>query len=102
MTYATLTLHGYSELATAAEKYRLLSDAFTIPGSILLMVGLLVAISNAGNFIGLGYAVQHLKDMLVPFSRKKHGGGVKLVELLPRGRAIGRGEDMFPPNKELF
>ena len=46
--------------------------------------------------------VQQQHDSHSSFSRKKHGGGVKLVELLPRGRAIGRGEDMFPPNKELF
>ncbi|MBR5230910.1 MAG: DUF3899 domain-containing protein [Clostridia bacterium] len=72
MAYLSVSLRGITPDMPRAELYRILCDAFTIPGSILLMVGLLVMISNAGTFTGLGYAAQHLKDMLVPFSKKKH------------------------------
>ena len=90
LTYATLTLHGYSELATAAEKYRLLSDAFTIPGVVIALLGVLVFVSNEGAFEGISYAVGYAVKMLMPFSRdrrheryadyverKREKGGVK-------------------------
>ena len=55
MTYLTLVLHGYGELETAVDRYRLLCDAFTIPGVILFMVGILVWIAGKGMFDSLAY-----------------------------------------------
>lgn len=51
----TLNLHGYREMTELVDQYRLLCDAFTIPGVILLMVGLLVWIAGEGMFDSLTY-----------------------------------------------
>ncbi|MBQ8150524.1 MAG: DUF3899 domain-containing protein [Clostridia bacterium] len=71
LTWLTLDLHGFSRAMPKLQQYRLLCDAFTIPGLILIMIGFLVMIANAGNFLGLGYAVKHAVKMLIPFGNKK-------------------------------
>ena len=48
-----INLHGYDEAVTAADKYRILSDAFTIPGVVLMLCSLLVFVSNQGIFDGI-------------------------------------------------
>lgn len=55
LTWLTLYLHDYSTLTEAVDRYRLLCDAFTIPGVILMMVGALVWISGEGMFDSLSY-----------------------------------------------
>ena len=52
MTFTTLRSYHFAEAVTNAEKYRILSDAFTIPGVVLIMFGLLVMVSNGGFFNG--------------------------------------------------
>ena len=54
------------------EWYRILCDAFTIPGLILLMFGCLMSLSNAGAMDGLGYVVVNGLKMLIP------GGALKM------------------------
>ncbi len=71
IVWLVLDLHEFSRAMPLLEQYRLLCDAFTIPGIILIMLGFLVMISNAGNFLGLGYAVKHAVKMLIPFGNKK-------------------------------
>ena len=51
--------------------YRTLCDAFTVPGLLLVMSGLLMTFSNAGAMDGLGYVVVNGLKMLIP------GGGMK-------------------------
>ena len=66
------------------EWYRILCDAFTIPGLLLLMFGCLMSLSNAGAMDGLGYAVVNGLKMLIP------GGALKMErykEYLERRRA---------------
>lgn len=48
------------------ERFVLLSDAFSIPGGLLLMSGLLVKLSNYGALDGLTYAVKFAVRMLIP------------------------------------
>ena len=71
--------------ATAlVEWYRIICDAFTIPGLILLMLGCLMSLSNTGAMDGLGYVVSIALKMLIP------GGGLKMErykEYLERRRA---------------
>ena len=43
MVFLVLNLHGFSALSNQSEQFRLLADAFTIPGVIMIMVGLLIA-----------------------------------------------------------
>ncbi len=68
MTWATLYLYGIDSFWSKGlvEKYRILCDAFTVPGLLLVMAGLLMVVSNKGAFEGLGYAVKHAVMMLIP------------------------------------
>ena len=49
-----------------ADRWRMLCDAFTIPGVVLISSAALMALSNAGSFDGIGYSMQHLFRTLVP------------------------------------
>ena len=53
------------------EQYRILCDAFTIPGIIAIMVGFLLAISNDGFFMGIAYCMDVTVKALVPGGRLK-------------------------------
>ena len=48
------------------EVFRLLSDAGTVSGLILLFTAALVAVSEQGMFRGLGYSVHYLYDRVMP------------------------------------
>ena len=71
MAWFTLSQYGFSTEMSTLEQYRILCDVFTIPGMILIMVGFLIMIANAGNFTGLSYAVTHGLRRLIPFGHKK-------------------------------
>ena len=71
--YVYLRVDLADPAATARlEWYKILSDAFTIPGLLLLMFGCLMSLSNMGAMDGLGYVVVNTLKMLIP------GGGLKL------------------------
>jgi hypothetical protein len=53
------------------ERYRILCDAFTMPGVLLVMFGFLLAISNDGFFIGLAYCADVTIKSLTPGGRLK-------------------------------
>ena len=64
--------------------YRIICDAFTIPGLLYLMFGAFMSLSNEGALDGLGYVTANAIKMLIP------GGGRKLErykEYLERRRA---------------
>ena len=65
-TVFILWLRDFSAAPTLLEKYRILADAFTIPGVILVMLSLLVWASSEGAFDFLGYAASRIGDMLLP------------------------------------
>lgn len=68
-----LILHGFYEEGTSlVEKYRILADAFTIPGVILIMVTALVWISTEGMFDGLSYAFGRVGSRIIPFFKKSY------------------------------
>ena len=67
-----LQLHGFSSAETAAERYRMLCDAFTIPGSVLMLSAALVALANAGSFTGIGYSMSSFFRHLIPGAALKH------------------------------
>lgn len=66
MVYTVLQTYGYADAATQVDKVLILSNAFTIPGVILIMVGFLVIASNEGAFNGISYAMSYAVKMLVP------------------------------------
>ena len=57
--------------AKLVDKYRMLSDAFAVPGMLLLMFGCLIWISNLGALDGLAYAVSFAIRSLIPGGRNK-------------------------------
>lgn len=66
MAWFTISNYGYAEAASSAEKYRILSDAFSIPGVIFIMVAFLVMVSNGGFFHGISYAMSYAVRTLIP------------------------------------
>ena len=78
-------MHGFSAAASEVEKYRILSDAFTIPGVTLIRVAALVFISNFGGFDGLGYSVKYALKRLLPFAGLSDPG--KYLDYVGRRRA---------------
>ena len=65
-----LMARGFFELESIAERYRALADAFTIPGVVLLMVGIILLISKDGFFDIVTYGLGRLGRALIPFSKK--------------------------------
>lgn len=49
------------------EKYRMLCDAFTIPGVLLILFGALVWASDLGGFYGIGFVFNYAKKSLTHF-----------------------------------
>ena len=61
-----LWLHDWSSSLAAEERYRILCDAFTVPGLMLVLIAALVALSNEGSFDALGYAARYAVRRLIP------------------------------------
>ena len=69
---------------TTVDKYKILCDAFTIPGLLMLMFALLMSVSNEGALDGVGYVAAYALKLLIP------GGALKMEtdkEYLERRRA---------------
>lgn len=68
LTLLVIQNYGFSEALGKAERYRILSDAFTIPGFTLVMVGLLIRIMDCGILDGLSYAMRSLYRVFLPMA----------------------------------
>ena len=66
----TIMAYGFSEAETIVQKHTILANAFTIPGVVLLMVGILMLLSRDGLFDMLTFGLGRLGKALVPFSKK--------------------------------
>lgn len=71
-TFGVLALREYSAALPAQERYLDLADAFTIPGVVMIMAGLLVWVTSRGGFDMISYGLLRAKDSLIPGS--KHSG----------------------------
>ena len=62
---------GARDFAGAAQvdRYRMLCDAFTIPGVVLVMVGALVWVGTQGALDGISYCVRFAVFSLIPGKR---------------------------------
>ena len=65
-SFVILSMREYSGQDAAAVRFLNLADAFTIPGVIMLMVGVLVWISSTGSFDMFSYAFSRAKQSLIP------------------------------------
>ena len=72
MLLIVLWINDYGNATDISEKYRILADAFTVPGVILVMLTALVRLSAEGAFDGLGYVVRHGMHMLIPKKGYNH------------------------------
>ena len=71
------------------EKYRMLCDAFTIPGLLFLMLGLLMSISKQGALDGVTYVVSYGLKMLIPGHHDKQE---KFIDYVQRKREKNKGK----------
>lgn len=55
-----LAIQGYGNAASTAERYRILCDAFTVPGLVLILTGILSWVAGEGLFDGLSYGIRSL------------------------------------------
>ena len=62
---------GLFEVTDDLTRFKLLADAFTVPGVILLCIGALVWVSTDGMFDGFTYAAKRLGS-LIPFYGKNY------------------------------
>ena len=82
-----LHLRGFSWSLEPVERYRILCDGFTFPGLLLILTAALIALSNEGAFLGLGFLGSFVLRAFIP------GVGVKqekYSEYLERKSEKGR------------
>ena len=72
LLYLYMWLNDFSKATELTEKYRMLTDAFSIPGIILIMVGGLVFASTDGFFDMITFGLGKAKNMLIPFSKRNN------------------------------
>ena len=70
--YGYLSGHDLFNLPLV-DQYRLLSDAFMIPGFLMVAFGLLIYLANEGAFLGIGFIGQKAVGFLIPFLYKQKG-----------------------------
>ena len=57
---------------TAAQRYRYLCDAFSVPGLLLILVGVLSWLAGEGAFAGLGYVFRYVRRSFIPGGRTRY------------------------------
>ncbi len=69
VTVYTAYNRGFLEATTMEDKWRILSDAFYLPGILLVLVGLLIWLSQEGALLGISYVFKSLVRLVIPFRR---------------------------------
>ena len=63
MAWVVISNYSFASAESDLERYRILADAFTVPGIAFLMLGLLVWVSTTGFFDGSSYALRRFGRM---------------------------------------
>lgn len=91
LIWAFLAMRDFRGLALV-EQYRMLCDAFTIPGLLLIMFGAMVWVTNMGALDGISYCVRFMVFSLIPGKRlerdEKYG---EYIERKSKNRLTGYG-----------
>ncbi len=72
MSGVVLWLRDIGMAETLADRYKILADAFTVPGVILMLFSGLIWVANDGFFDGLSYTFTRIGHMFLPFVKGKH------------------------------
>ena len=83
-------VHNLGDTALV-DLYLILCDAFTVPGILFLMSGLLMSISNLGAMDGLGYVAINDLKMLIPGPGNKPETFKEYLERRRENRVRGYG-----------
>ena len=67
MTTIVLWANDFGKTEETWMRLKLLADAFTVPGVLLMMVAALIWVSSDGFFDGIGYAGRTAIRMVLPF-----------------------------------
>ncbi|MBO7397474.1 MAG: DUF3899 domain-containing protein, partial [Clostridia bacterium] len=72
ITVALLIYLKPSQAENRTQLYKILCDAFTVPGLLLIFAGTMVWLSGQGAFTGIGYLFRYLTRSLIPGGRTAH------------------------------
>lgn len=73
----------WEEDMSLVEQYRVLCDAFTIPGAMMVLFGMLMSLNNLGALDTIAYLMSFLPRMLAPGA---FGEPEKLIDYVERRR----------------
>lgn len=90
MAWLVTQTYGLSQARSAAERYRILCDAFTIPGVVFAMIGVLAGIMGRGLLDGLTYAMRSLYRVFLPMAARKDESYYDYVQRRREARKGGR------------
>lgn len=71
LAYVVTRTYGLGEARSLAERYRILSDAFAIPGVVFAMIGILIRLTDSGILDGLSYAMRSLWRVFLPMAARE-------------------------------
>ncbi len=79
--------YEYASVTDLAQKYKILCDAFSVPGILLIMLGCLVYLSNEGALDGVSFLVGGVFKRLFPFGQWREERHEKYSEYVERKRS---------------
>ena len=88
LAYVVTVMQGYNEAEEFVVRLRILADAFTIPGVIITLSGVLVWVVGEGAFDGLTYSLSWAFRALIPFGRS--GKQERYYDYVERRRQRGK------------
>ena len=87
-----LWLRDFTGKEPRAVRYLLLCDAFTIPGVMMILTAALIALSNEGALLSIGYMLGYAFRMLIPgLGGSKHERYADYIERKMGKRVKGYG-----------
>lgn len=61
-----LISRDFSDVTTEAERYRILCDAFSLPGAFMMLIGALLKMSELGALDTITYGMRYLIHIVIP------------------------------------
>ena len=89
LCFTYLQTHEFTAAETLKDRYRLLCDAFTIPGVLLLLSGVLMFCTGQGALDGITYSVGMFFRAIIPFTKLRNEKYYEYVERKNQRRVHG-------------